>query len=89
MTKRASYDEYVTVVFKWYAKLAKHFTAALESKEYMEVRNALHVLIKVVRTFPAMKRLAALVEKRVAKILEVRDGMQHGAMRTSRNCAPL
>lgn len=36
------------------------------------MRNALHVLIKVVRYFPAAKRLALLIEKRVQRIQEVR-----------------
>ena len=37
LTKRASYEEFASVTAKWYAKMAKQLTAALESKEYMEV----------------------------------------------------
>ena len=40
--------------------------ACLESKEYMEVRNALHVLTRTIEVFPRMKKLSDHLDKRVA-----------------------
>ena len=68
--KKASYEDYVRVVFKWYCKILKSIMSCLESKEYMEVRNALHVLTRIVDVFPVMKRLADLLDKRVAALRE-------------------
>ena len=35
--KKASFEDYVKVVFKWHCKILKALTQCLESKEYMEV----------------------------------------------------
>ena len=40
--KKASYEDYVKVVFKWYCKILKSLMQCLESKEYMEASRALH-----------------------------------------------
>jgi len=37
----------------------------LESKEYMEVRNALHVLTRIVDVFPGMRKLCEHLERKV------------------------
>ena len=50
--QKASYEDFVKVVFKWYCKILKSLMSCLESKEYMEVRNALHVLTRIVDVFP-------------------------------------
>lgn len=42
----------------------------LESKEYMEIRNTLIVLTKIVKVFPLIKRVGLGVEKRINKIRE-------------------
>ena len=40
----------------------------LESKEYMEVRNALHVLTRIVDVFPAIKNICTHLERKVAAL---------------------
>ena len=40
-SKKATYEDYVKVVFKWYCKILKSLMLCLESAEYMEVRDAL------------------------------------------------
>jgi len=66
--RKASYPDFVKVVFKWYCKVSKSILACLESTEYMEVRNALHVLTKIIDVFPIMSKLAEMIEKRVDKL---------------------
>ena len=56
--EKASYENFVLVVFKWYCKIAKSIITCLESKEYMEVRNALHVLTGIIDVFPVMSKLS-------------------------------
>ena len=100
-SKKATYEDYVKVVFKWYCKILKSLMLCLESAEYMEVRdhraplggvpptppppahsgvapphtplssqvrNALHVLTRVIDVFPKMKKLSDHLEKRVDKL---------------------
>ena len=69
-SKKATYEDYVKVVFKWYCKVVKSLLQCLESTEYMELRNALHVLTRTIDVFPRMKKLGDLLEKRVAKLRE-------------------
>ena len=54
--------------FARYCKVSKSIMTCLESKEYMEVRNALHVLTRVIDVFPVMKKLSEMIEKRVDKL---------------------
>ncbi|EOD06003.1 hypothetical protein EMIHUDRAFT_125244, partial [Emiliania huxleyi CCMP1516] len=60
--KKASYEDFVkAVVFKWYCKA---LMACLDSKEYMEVRNALHVLTRIIEVFPGMRKLCEHLERK-------------------------
>ena len=56
--------------FRRYCKILKSIMSCLESKEYMEVRNALHVLTRTIDVFPRMKKLSDHLDKRVAKLRE-------------------
>ena len=58
------------MVFKWFCKILKSLMSCLDSKEYMEVRNALHVLTRIVDVFPGMKKLCDHLEKKVKVITE-------------------
>jgi hypothetical protein len=46
------------------------FTACLESKEYMQIRNALLMLTKIIDYFPIVRKLASSIEEVVAKLKE-------------------
>ncbi len=67
-SRRATYADFVAVSLKWHQKVVRSLVACLESKEYMEIRNALLVLTRVSRAFPATRKHGAYLEKRVAKI---------------------
>lgn len=42
----------------------------LESKDYVQIRNSLIILIKIVNHFPVLAKLATLIEKKVEKVRE-------------------
>lgn len=42
----------------------------LESKDYIQIRNALIILIKILPHFPVLSKLAQIIEKKVEKIIE-------------------
>jgi THO complex subunit 2 len=67
-SRRATFADFVAVSLKWHQKVVRSLVACLESKEYMEIRNALLVLTRVSRAFPATRKHGAYLEKRVAKI---------------------
>ena len=65
----------VTVVFrhvchKWHYKIAKALVVCLESKDFVQIRNSLIVLTKIIQHFPAIQNLATVIEKRIEKVLE-------------------
>jgi predicted AAA+ superfamily ATPase len=47
----------------------------MESKEYMEIRNALTVLTKITSIFPVMRKSGINIEKRVntSSLVTIRD----------------
>jgi THO complex subunit 2 len=65
-SSKATYDVFLKVHSIWHTKLLKLFLVCLDSKEYMEVRNALMVLTKIVEVFPTFKK-GAYLEKKLPK----------------------
>jgi THO complex subunit 2 len=64
------YENYRHITFKWHFKLTKALVVLLESKDYMQVRNGLIVLTKVLPYYPKVYHLSIALEKRVEKIME-------------------
>ncbi|KAM3354865.1 hypothetical protein ACQJBY_025548 [Aegilops geniculata] len=56
------------VHWKWSGRITKVLNQCMESKEYMEIRNALIVLTKITSIFPVMRKSGINIEKRVAKL---------------------
>eukprot|EP01103_Thecamoeba_quadrilineata_P015330 TRINITY_DN480_c0_g2_i3.p1 TRINITY_DN480_c0_g2~~TRINITY_DN480_c0_g2_i3.p1 ORF type:complete len:1658 (-),score=455.84 TRINITY_DN480_c0_g2_i3:20-4993(-) len=90
-SSKASFQDFVRVNFKWHCQLARSFMNCLESKEYMEIRNSLIVLTKLVKLFPVLKRIVPHLEKRVNKIreedredLKVLAGRYHALLQTQK-----
>lgn len=42
----------------------------LDSKDYMQIRNALIILMRILPHFPMLSKLAQIIEKRVEKVVE-------------------
>lgn len=62
------YENYRHVCHKWHYKITKAMIICLESKDYVQIRNALIILIKIIPHFPVLSKLAQIIEKRVEKV---------------------
>ncbi len=62
------YENYRHVCHKWHYRIAKSLVVCLESKDYVQIRNALTILFKILPSFPVLQQLAAVVEKRIEKV---------------------
>ncbi|XP_030748048.1 THO complex subunit 2 isoform X2 [Sitophilus oryzae] len=62
------YENYRHVCHKWHYKLAKAVVTCLESKDYVQIRNSLIILIKIIPFFPVLIKLAQFLEKRIEKV---------------------
>eukprot|EP00096_Caligus_rogercresseyi_P010937 TRINITY_DN413_c0_g2_i2.p1 TRINITY_DN413_c0_g2~~TRINITY_DN413_c0_g2_i2.p1 ORF type:complete len:747 (-),score=245.03 TRINITY_DN413_c0_g2_i2:223-2463(-) len=62
------YENYRHVCHKWHYKIAKALVVCLESKDYVQIRNALIVLTKILPFFPVITTLAGVIEKRIDKV---------------------
>lgn len=51
------YENYRHVCHKWHYKLAKAVVTCLESKDYVQIRNSLIILIKIIPFFPVLIKL--------------------------------
>ncbi|CAH1184109.1 unnamed protein product [Phyllotreta striolata] len=62
------YENYRHVCHKWHYKLAKAMVTCLESKDYIQIRNSLIILIKIIQHFPILIKLSQFIEKRIEKV---------------------
>ncbi|CAH0560689.1 unnamed protein product [Brassicogethes aeneus] len=62
------YENYRHVCHKWHYKLAKAMVTCLESKDYVQIRNSLIILIKIIPFFPVLVKLSQFIEKRIEKV---------------------
>jgi len=50
-----TYENYRDICYKWHYRLTRAFTIALESNNYIQIRNALIVMISLIDFYPAIK----------------------------------
>ena len=62
------FENYRHVCHKWHYKIAKALVVCLESKDYVQIRNALTILFKILPFFPMISNLAGVIEKRIDKV---------------------
>jgi len=62
------FENFRHVCHKWQYKITKALVCLLESGEFVQIRNALVVLTKILPCFPAVTGLGQALEKRVEKI---------------------
>ena len=62
------YENYRHVCHKWHYKIAKALVVCLESKDFVQIRNALTVLTKILPHFPLIVNLSVVIEKRIDKV---------------------
>ena len=64
------YENFRHITFKWHFKLTKSLVVCLESKDYLQIRNSLIVLTKILPHYPKVYHLSIALEKRVEKLME-------------------
>lgn len=64
------YENYRHVCHKWHYKITKAIVFCLESKDYMQIRNALIILMRILPHFPMLVKLAQIIERKVEKVRE-------------------
>jgi len=64
------FENYRHVCHKWHYKIAKALVVCLESKDYVQIRNALIILNEIIDQYPLISNLASVLEKRIEKVCE-------------------
>ncbi|CAO1439091.1 unnamed protein product [Diamesa hyperborea] len=64
------YENYRHVCHKWHYKITKAVVVCLDSKDYMRIRNAFIILMRIQAQFPVLTKLAGIIEKKVEKVRE-------------------
>lgn len=64
------YENYRHVCHKWHYRLTKALILCLDSEDYIQIRNSLVVLTKIISFFPLVTNFAQAIEKRVDIIRE-------------------
>ena len=59
------YEDYRHVCHKWHYRLTKALILCLDSEDYIQVRNSLVILTKIIGHFPVITNFALSLEKRV------------------------
>ncbi|XP_023214735.1 THO complex subunit 2-like [Centruroides sculpturatus] len=67
-TDHVDYENYRHVCHKWHFKITKALVICLESGDYVQIRNSLIVLIKILPYFPVITNLGQALERRIDKI---------------------
>lgn len=62
------YENYRHVCHKWHYKLAKAMITCLDSKDYVQIRNALIILTKIIPFFPVLLKLSQILDKKIEKV---------------------
>lgn len=64
------YENFRHVCQKWHYKITRALVQLLESKDYMQIRNALIILMRILPSFPVLSKLSQYLEKCVNKVIE-------------------
>merc|ERR1712179_788812 len=59
---------YRHVCHKWHYKITKALVVCLESKDFVQIRNALIILTKIIPHFPVLVSLSGVLEKRIDNV---------------------
>ncbi|XP_014219414.1 THO complex subunit 2 isoform X2 [Copidosoma floridanum] len=64
------FENYRHVCHKWHYKITKAIVVCLDSKDYVQIRNSLIILIKILPHFPVLTKLSQILERKVDKVRE-------------------
>lgn len=62
------YENYRHVCHKWHYKITKALVVCLDSKDYVQIRNSLIILIKILPHFPVLIKLFHIIDVRIEKV---------------------
>ncbi|XP_001606603.2 THO complex subunit 2 isoform X1 [Nasonia vitripennis] len=62
------FENYRHVCHKWHYKITKAIVVCLDSKDYVQIRNSLIILIKILPHFPVLAKLSQILERKVEKV---------------------
>jgi len=68
LTDTVDFENYRHVCHKWHYKIAKALVVCLESKDYVQIRNALIILNEIISQYPLIQNLASVLEKRIGNV---------------------
>ncbi|XP_026677616.1 THO complex subunit 2 [Diaphorina citri] len=66
--QNVGYENFRHACHKWHYKITKSIVLCLESKDYVQIRNAFIVLMKILPHFPVLSKLSNFIEKTVNKV---------------------
>lgn len=56
------------VCHKWHYKITKAMVVCLDSRDYVQIRNSLIVLIRILPHFPVLAKLSQIIERKIEKV---------------------
>lgn len=62
------YESYRDICYKWHYRLTRSFSIALESDNYIQIRNALIVMISIIDYYPAVKHFGKGINLRIEDV---------------------
>lgn len=63
-----TYDNYRDICYKWHYRLTRAFTIALESNNYIQIRNALNVMISIIEYYPAIRHFGKSIGMKIEDV---------------------
>jgi THO complex subunit 2 len=75
--EQLDYENFRHVCHKWHYKLTKSFIVCLESSEYLQMRNSLIILTKILPHYPRLIGFYSALDKRVEKIVKDEKDKRH------------
>lgn len=63
-----TYENFRDICYKWHYRLTRAFTVALESNNYVLIRNALIVMISIIEYYPAIKHFGKGIGMKIEEV---------------------
>ena len=74
------YENYRHVCHKWHYKITKAMVVCLDSKDYVQIRNSLIILIKILPHFPVLAKLSQIIERKIEKVIYIRKSVYNNSL---------
>lgn len=67
---RVGYENFRHVCHKWHYKITRSLVMCLSSKDYMQIRNALIILMRILPNYPVLTKLSKILERYVNVVID-------------------